>query len=56
MADSDFEHEREFGKDEAGYRCGAGDVHGVDAMLYKGKRYVCMGRERHRVSCPTVGD
>ena len=35
MPDCNFEHERELGKDEAGYRCGARYVHGVGAGLWK---------------------
>ena len=35
MTDCNFKHERNFGEDEAGYRCGARHVHGAGAMLYK---------------------
>ncbi len=33
MPDCDLEHERDFGEDKAGYRCGARCVHGAGAML-----------------------
>lgn len=35
MPDCDLEHERYFGKDEEGYRCGAGWIHDADVMLCK---------------------
>ena len=33
MPDCDLEHERDFGEEKAGYRCGAGYIHGADAIL-----------------------
>ena len=49
MPDCNLEHERDVGKDEAGYRCGARYVHCAGAMVCKSeakkeKRKAGMGR------------
>lgn len=54
MADCNFEHEREFGKDEAGYRCGARYVHDADAMLYYTRGRGVYGEEKG-TECHVVG-